>query len=39
LMRNETISVESNIEACELLELEYPKKVIYYDHSNVQVKI
>ena len=39
LMRNETIGVESNIEACELLELDYPKKVIYYDHANVQVKI
>jgi hypothetical protein len=36
---NKTVSAESSIEMCEILELDYPKDVIYYDHTNVRVKV
>jgi hypothetical protein len=39
LGKNKTIHVNDNMEACAHLELELPKKLIHFNHSNVQLKI
>jgi len=39
LAENKTIGLENNIELCEILELDYPKNIIYFDHANVCIKV
>lgn len=39
LSKNKTITLNDNMEACAYLELDLPKKLIYFNHSNVQLKI